>query len=233
MIKKLLLPMCLAMSCSASDFANNTLSESDSKEANRLVTQLERHVSENLDLVTKLHELYARDQFVRRSFTKMLKDPSMKPEVKTRFQSKGGKLIHSADIENTAQLKQLLRKYTWRHIANTSRSAASGAFLVVQHSGDLEFQKQALTKVKPLVLENLMEPSTFALLADRIATNENRPQLFGSQAVCEGGAWVPKTLHEPENVDERRNELGLGKLEDYYTKLKEMYGPCSMMPSGK
>jgi hypothetical protein len=59
--------------------------------------------------------------------------------------------------------------------------------------------------------------SSLALLEDRVALAEGRPQTYGSQIMREGNAenYYVRALLDPDHVDERRASVGLGPLADY------------------
>ena len=54
-------------------------------------------------------------------------------------------------------------------------------------------------------------------MEDRILMFEGKPQIYGTQLHSETGAkdWKLYTLLEPEYVDKRRAEMGLGPLSEY------------------
>jgi hypothetical protein len=54
-----------------------------------------------------------------------------------------------------------------------------------------------------------------AYLTDRVLVNTGKPQVYGTQFQSEGGIRKPRPIRDPENVDERRNEMGLTTLAEY------------------
>lgn len=56
-----------------------------------------------------------------------------------------------------------------------------------------------------------------ALLEDRVALRTGKKQIYGSQIWRdpETGKFHVMPLDDPDNVDERRAAVGLGKLQDY------------------
>lgn len=60
-------------------------------------------------------------------------------------------------------------------------------------------------------------PSSLALLEDRVALGQGERQIYGSQIYTdkETKEKYVAPLIDPENVDKRRAEVGLGKLADY------------------
>jgi hypothetical protein len=58
--------------------------------------------------------------------------------------------------------------------------------------------------------------SSLALLIDRVNLREGKEQIYGSQIYRnEDGSFYVKDLQEPESVNQRRKEVGLGPIEDY------------------
>lgn len=59
--------------------------------------------------------------------------------------------------------------------------------------------------------------SSLALLEDRVALGEGKRQIFGSQIGrdTETGKYFVLPLEDPDNVDKKRAEVGLGLLADY------------------
>lgn len=94
--------------------------------------------------------------------------------------------------------------------------------LITQHADfDPDFQENVLQKMRT---HNQTNPGTYngqtiAHLDDRINVNRNRPQMYGSQGgeVVENGKWVwkPKEIFEPNNLENRRKEVGLMPHKEY------------------
>jgi hypothetical protein len=68
-----------------------------------------------------------------------------------------------------------------------------------------------------------VRPSNIALLEDRIATQNGRPQRYGSQFHTEpDGSVVPCPIEDPERLDERRASVGLGPFAEYRDLVERM-----------
>jgi hypothetical protein len=93
-------------------------------------------------------------------------------------------------------------------------------FLAIQHS-DLATQEKYLPMMKVAVQNGNASPSNFAYLADRVALRQGKKQLYGSQLARDlvTGEYYISPLEDPDNVDMRRTEVGLGKLQDYVSHL--------------
>jgi hypothetical protein len=99
----------------------------------------------------------------------------------------------------------------------------------VQHSGDVAFQKAVLDKMTPLLGSDELDGQSYALLYDRIAVHDGRPQRYATQdAACQNGHHaVPRNIEDAGNLDRRRAEMGMGPIADYLRGLDEVYGACS------
>jgi len=128
----------------------------------------------------------------------------------------------AVDQENTADLKELLKIYSWFTISEFGWEADKNAWLLVQHADhDAPFQRQVLTILEPLAAKGETSPKNFAYLYDRVASSfqnpsERKPQRYGTQGMCSGpGTWEPLPIEEPEKLDERRATVGLPPEAEY------------------
>lgn len=144
--------------------------------------------------LAKRHEV---DQAVR-------KDPSRHGEMA------------AVDKENTAWLVTLVKEIGWIDAERFGAEAADAAFLLMQHSGDLALMKGALPEIIEDVQAGRLAGQDYALLYDRIMLLTGGMQRYGTQIVVrDDGRQVVERLEDPDRVDERRRQLGLGPLEDY------------------
>lgn len=118
-----------------------------------------------------------------------------------------------ADEANAAWLKARLKAHGWFTIPDYGNDADSAAFLIVQHADhDPAFQAEVLSQLEKLALEGKTRPLSYAMLYDRVAIGERRPQRYGSQGECTGGVWMPFKTEDPANLDQRRAAMGLKPL---------------------
>lgn len=94
-------------------------------------------------------------------------------------------------------------------------SAASTVFLVIQHA-DIEVQKKYLPMMKAAADADEASWSSLALLIDRVNLREGKQQIYGSQIYRnDDGSFYVKDLENPEYVNQRRAEVGLGPIQEY------------------
>ncbi|MHC4225167.1 MAG: DUF6624 domain-containing protein [Planctomycetota bacterium] len=126
------------------------------------------------------------------------------------------KEMAQVDADNTAYLKSVAADVGWIDVERFGRAAADGAFLLVQHSGDLPLMMAALPEIEKDVRAGKADAQNYALLYDRTQLMRGGKQRYGSQVrENEAGELVIFRLEDPDNVDAFRKELGLTPLKDY------------------
>ncbi len=136
----------------------------------------------------------------------------------------GTKLGPTKDYTRAARLKEIIAEHGWPTFDLVGEEASSAAWLIAQHADmDVEFQQGARDLLRLAVEEGQADPGELAYLDDRVQVNLGEPQTFGSQVRCQGGAPAPATpLVDAARVDELRQDVGLGTLQEYYDELAMM-----------
>ena len=126
------------------------------------------------------------------------------------------KIIIQKDSINLLKVKKILDQKGWVGKDKVGTQANNALFLVIQHS-DLETQKKYLPMMKEAVTKGNANPGSLALLIDRIEIREGRKQIYGSQIGTYPNTNIQYVLPlmDPDNVDKRRKEVGLGSMSDY------------------
>ncbi|MGZ3775576.1 MAG: DUF6624 domain-containing protein [Pseudobdellovibrionaceae bacterium] len=135
----------------------------------------------------------------------------------------------SVDAQNTDDLKELLKIYSWFKISEFGKKTDNQAWLIVQHADqDHAFQENILKILEQLFPLDETSPSNYAYLYDRVASSvddlsKRRPQRYGTQGHCVGpGQWEPWPIENPDKVDELRKSVGLGTMEEYKRMFKDI-----------
>ncbi len=187
------------------------------KKFNKVITELQKKnelIEANYDkpLQKELFEIYKDDQEIRNQYVSAQK--------KYGYQGKEmdslGKIMTLKDSINLIKIVKILDEKGWVGKDKVGGQANQTLFLVIQHS-DLKIQQKYLPMMKEAVKKGNANSSSLALLEDRIALREGKKQIYGSQI---GTNPTTKTqyilpLEDPDNVDKRRTEVGLGTLADY------------------
>ena len=130
------------------------------------------------------------------------------------------------DEDNTRWLQQQIRTRGWFRRKADGRDADNAAFLLVQHAdGNKAFQKEVLRMLEPLLKAGDVRPQNYALLFDRVAVGEKRPQRYGSQGNCTGpGTWAEFAVEAPASLDQRRAQMSLEPMAAYRKRFKAACG---------
>ena len=163
-------------------------------------------------LQQELLEILHDDQAPRNAYIEATKSLGYKnPTVDSLV-----KVILYNDSINVIKVIKILDEKGWVGKDKVGDRANQTLFLVIQHA-NLETQEKYLPMMREAVKKGNASASELALLEDRIALRKGKKQIYGSQIYRN-----PKTnenfvapLEDPDNVDKRRAEVGLGTLSIY------------------
>ncbi len=187
------------------------------KKWGKLVSEMQavvdkREANYDKPLQAKLLAIFEDDQQIRHQY--------IAAEKEFGHQSKQvdslGKIMLYKDSINLIKVTEILDKYGWVGSDKVGGQANQTLFLVIQHS-DLETQQKYLPLMREAVKIGNASGSALALLEDRVALGEGKRQIYGSQIGYdnETNKNYILPLDDPDNVDKRRAEVGLGLLAEY------------------
>lgn len=187
------------------------------KEWGKTIEKLEKKldlIEANYDkpLQAELLTIYDEDQKYRKQIHETLK----KFNDDSKEMQDLWKITLQNDSINLLKVKKILDERGWVGKDKVGAQANSTLFLVIQHS-DLETQKKYLPMMKEAVKNGNADSGSLALLIDRIEIREGRKQIYGSQIGINPNTKTEYVLPviDPDNVDKRRTEVGLGSMSDY------------------
>ena len=163
-------------------------------------------------LVAILDSVYKEDQSYRHQIDEIEEKYGRdSEEMKAHW-----KLINEKDSINLIKIEKILNERGWLGANIIGEQGNSTLFLVIQHS-DIETQLKYLPLMREAVKEGNAKSSSLALLEDRVALGQGERQIYGSQIGRdhETGEYFVSPLIDPENVDKRRAEVGLGTIAEY------------------
>lgn len=112
---------------------------------------------------------------------------------------------YGKNCQNNSQwLKDIISKDGWLSEDKVGKQGELYAWLIVQHSDDIDFQKICLKLLKELPKIKERNQS-IAYLTDRILVKENKKQIYGTQFL-EGKVYP---VFDKNNMVKRRLEMGL------------------------
>jgi len=162
------------------------------------------------ELVSKLDTIMQDDQKYRMKISKIeTKYGKDSKEMKDLWQT-----INKYDSIDLIKTTAIIDKYGWPGPSMAGREGSQAVFLVIQHA-DIKTQDKYLPVMRKAVENKEASPASLALLEDRVALRHGQKQTYGSQITTDAQGSYLAPLTDPDNVDKRRREAGLGPLADY------------------
>lgn len=163
-------------------------------------------------LVAILDTIYIEDQ----KYRLQINDIEEKYGWESNEMKDHWKIINEKDSINLIKIKKILDERGWLGPDIVGNQGNSTLFLVIQHA-NLETQEKYLPMMREAVRKGNAKASSLALLEDRVALEQGKKQIYGSQIGRdeETGEYYLLPLIDPDNVDKRRAEVGLGSIQDY------------------
>jgi len=120
------------------------------------------------------------------------------------------------DSANLATLKVILDQHGWPGIGQVGKLANQTAFLIIQHA-----DSATMVRYFPLLAQSYelgqSEPQHYAMMLDRILTDKNEKQIFGTQLQRDDktGTFFPFPVADEKGLDNRRKKMGLPPMKEY------------------
>ena len=135
------------------------------------------------------------------------------------MRTNGNGIDPNIDRENLVTIVSLIEKCGMPTLNEINQTQMSAIWLVFQHA-DNYHRKKYLPQLKKSAENGDLRKSQMALMEDRILMMDGKPQIYGSQISQdrENGGWKIYDLQNPETVDKRRAEVGLGPLSEYVSR---------------
>ena len=166
----------------------------------------------NKPLVKQLDSIYTDDQKYRIQIDEIGKKFGYESkEMKALW-----KIVNEKDSINLIEIKNILEKYGWLGEDVIGNQGNLTLFLVIQHS-DLATQEKYLPMMREAVKKGKASGGSLAMLEDRVALRQGKRQIYGNQIGRDPDTNLRFVLplDDPDNVDKRRAEVGLGLFADY------------------
>lgn len=131
--------------------------------------------------------------------------------------------MEEVHVRNAHTLKNIVELYGWPKKSEVGAEAADAAWKVLVHSISVPgLMRKCAPLFKAAAESGEASPLHFAILEDAICFHEGRPQTYGTIFDWdENGEMNPWKIEEPESVDERRESLGMPRLEEDIEKIRE------------
>lgn len=122
--------------------------------------------------------------------------------------------IKKADSINLVKVTRIIDKHGWPGPEIVGEEGNQAVFLTIQHA-DPATQRKYISVMREAVKAGKAEGSALALLEDRVALGNGEKQIYGSQIAMEDSGQYVAPMIDPDNVDKRRAEVGLGPIAEY------------------
>jgi hypothetical protein len=130
----------------------------------------------------------------------------------------------AADRQTAGPLKAILDKYGVPTFDMVGVPAARDFVVLVQHQAP-EVRAEVLPKLKANVDAGQADPESYTLVYDRTQHDQGRKQLYGQNLICTDAKVLDVgPMDDPANVNMRRAEMGLMRLE-LYKQLVRLNSP--------
>jgi hypothetical protein len=172
----------------------------------------------DMQLVLMLDTIYKMDQIIRDPIDSIEQAYGWESEEMQSYLRKMGKQdsLHLIKVEN------ILDKRGWLGPDVIGYEGSLALFLVIQHSAP-EVRTKYLPMMRKAAEKGDVRGDHLGYVEDRHAMEHNEKQIYGSQLAFDtlsGEAYV-WPLIDPENVNNRRAEVGLNTIQEY---LSQYYG---------
>lgn len=163
-------------------------------------------------LQKELLQIFNNDQSIRRQYI----DSSKKYGYNNPIVDSLAQIMIFNDSVDLEKVTKILNTKGWVGKDKVGEKANQTLFLVIQHA-NIETQQKYLPMMREAVKKGNASSSELALLEDRVALRKGKKQIYGSQIGrnAKTNQFYVLPLEDPDNVDKRRSEVGLGLLSDY------------------
>jgi hypothetical protein len=162
----------------------------------------------NMSLRKDLAILQKDDQELRQK----LSDTTLTNDQKQALWQK----INVLDSLNLLKLEKILDTHGYPGKSVVGERYGSTAWLIIQHS-NIATMKKYYTIIKEAAQKDELRKSSYALFEDRYRMWSGEKQVYGSQVKTDkpGGKPYIHPIEDEENVNKRREEIGMEPLENY------------------
>ncbi|RAJ19756.1 DUF6624 domain-containing protein [Pedobacter cryoconitis] len=172
--------------------------------------------NEKKQMLTKeLNKVYEEDQKCRLLVSSTISKYGLKSVQILKI----AKNMNRVDSLNIIIVKSIIKKYGWLGSETVGTKGNSAIFLVIQHSEKSD-RAYFLPIMRDAVRKNRANKQDLALLEDRVATDQGKKQLYGTQIGLDTKTnnYYLMPLENPGKVDERRSKMGLIPIADYLSQ---------------
>ena len=180
----------------------------------------------NFELKRELDEIYALDQGVREIYfakTKEEKD-AIATKLNLPVQENASdymKVWLNVDSLNAIKVEKIIKEYGYPGKALVGNETNEVAWFVIQHASADKIAEY-LPMMRKATEKGDIPKNLMALMEDRHLMYQGKEQIYGTQGNSVKGTSFIWPIEDPENVNQRRKEIGLDESIEAYAK--RLYG---------
>jgi hypothetical protein len=142
--------------------------------------------------------------------------------------------LAEVNSRNAERLREIIEQRGWPGRALVGDRGGRAAWLILQHAiAYPQMMRSGLELIREASVRGEVSPAEVAVLEDRIRILEGRPQLYGTQYDWDDhGEMSPLPIEHPGGVDERRRAIGLPRLGENTTRVREGARAAGELPPG-
>ena len=139
--------------------------------------------------------------------------------------------VHSRNAE---RLREIIDQHGWPGRTLVGDRAERAAWLILQHAiAYPQLMRSGLELIREASERGEVSRAEVAVLEDRIRILEGRSQLYGTQYDWDDrGEMSPLPIEDSKGVDERRLAIGLPRLRESTTRVREGTKAAGELPPG-
>lgn len=162
----------------------------------------------------ELEKIYENDQKIRIELQKSIEVYGINSIIVDSLKN----VMIIKDSLNETYIKSFFNEYGFLGKSVVGEKGIEAEWLVIQHSTDLQFQQKWLPEIWRLSSIGELPNEMAAMLDDRLRLRTGLRQLYGTQFKWnpDNNEWQLEEIEDPENINRRRLELGMGTIEEYF-----------------
>jgi hypothetical protein len=158
------------------------------------------------------------------------RDLALREELQAEGTLHGGYHPRMEEVhrDNAQQLRELIERFGWPNERLAGSDGAEAAWLIAQHAiAEPDFMRACCSLLEHEVASGTVPKWQLAYLDDRVRVSEGRLQRFGTQfeVTPEGPELCP--VENPDSLDERRLQAGLGPIAERLESMKNSPRPTA------
>ncbi|MGP4043018.1 DUF6624 domain-containing protein [Streptomyces sp. 2A115] len=120
--------------------------------------------------------------------------------------------------DNAEALKMIVRRHGWPTADLVGAPASTAALMILLHAPDLDFQLACRDLIAQATADGRCPAPHHAYIADHCAVEQGQPQFYGTRV--DPATFRPYPVRQPQTLDERRRDVGLGPLDEQMRTLR-------------